>query len=191
MASSLQLDQALVILRNQLAKPVLLCHQVTECIGCDLQCCDATAASANFSLVLTSKYTQRIVLQVNQQSYCSSDKLLLDREVSALTVSDNASCSYRTLEEGSSETVALWAMAGVYLLLALVVYTAVHLWKRYKRSGQARSLDRAETDRQKADEDGEERPAVAAEAERSRPRQRLLSLDAFRGATIMLMVSLT
>lgn len=188
--ASLQLDQALLVLQNLRDEAVVFCHQMTICNNCDMECLNETAPGNSSSLILSSKFVHRIVIQIGDTSICSSDRPFLDREECTITV-NNSSCSFALVKEGMNELVPLWTMIGLYFMIAAVVYTFVHFWGSYKYSGEP-SPAPGEDEDQKLESDGNAVTSTSAESgireEVNVSKKRIMSLDAFRGATILLMI---
>lgn len=126
---SLQLNQALLILQNLRQDPVLLCHQVTACNKCDMDCANETPAGSNSSLVLSSQFIHRIAIQVADGYVCMTERSFLDREECIMTVYANSSqCTITVKKEGMNELIPLWTMIGVYFMLAAIICVAIHFW---------------------------------------------------------------
>lgn len=189
MNNDLTLDHSLLVVSNLLNDSITFCHQVVQCYECDLEC-STHASSANASFILDSNFEHRIVARVADSDHCVLEKKFLDREECVLTVNDSG-CSLTRTKEGWSESVAIWTMVGAYVMLTAFAYIAVQRWNSYKRSNGRSTIERVrEQDKEESDGSGSRSVSaeVADQEQRKVSKRRVKSLDAFRGAVVLLMI---
>lgn len=202
--ADLPLDTAQLIIVNNLNRNVTIWKQIVECTGCPLIWYrgllphyqeNETTVKSNFGQTLSiNEYSPepkaslfsspQIPRPANGSQLCFYRNLhFKEHAIRKLTVYEKNSvvrCTFETVEEGHVTFWPLIVAFLVYVLIAVGFYGGRWLFRRYQKRKSEETLTVSMTSPVTA--------APAPKAEEDKKRKRLISLDAFRGITILMMI---
>ena len=165
----LRLDQALVTAQNlDPSLAVSIWSQVEECENCSLVYQTTINPSSSKSIIVDTRY--RVTLEVrdangspNSTTFCKIPfRWFTDHAVYQLNITSDGTgsdCKISTLKSGRNNLIPIYLAIAFYVLLSVG-------WFIYRRKFSTRRVDTTE----------------------QTSRQRLKSLDAFRGLTMIMMI---
>lgn len=162
---SLGLDEALLIVQNNLNNLISVYNQIEDCINCPLILKTRISPQNNGSTIINTQYRNVIEIrnQFNEDVICKWPKNgfnSYENQGEYLINVDQKGCNLENIRAGVQDVWPILIAVGIYVLILLINLIASIFWKRIRR------------------------PVVAEEAIPDQPeprKSRVKSIDTFRG----------